>query len=97
MWPAQMKKNMTLEEALRKIDTLGKENKLLKEKLVYYKNRKTSGRKKHNAKWMAQYEDFSAFYETRLALIEIADRLGISERTAYRLKKYYEELKEVKG
>lgn len=36
---------------------------------------------------MAQYEDFSAFYETRLALIEIADRLGISERTAYRLKK----------
>jgi hypothetical protein len=29
------------------------------------------------------------------AYIEIADRLGISERTAYRLKKYYEELKEV--
>lgn len=56
-----MKKNMTLEEALRKIDTLGKENKQLKEELVYYKNRKTSGRKKHNAKWMFSTRFFQLF------------------------------------
>ena len=48
-----MEKTITLEEALKRIEELEKENAELREKLEYYRNRKLSGRQKHNAKWMA--------------------------------------------
>ena len=47
-----MEKVVTLEDALRRIAELEKENAKLREELNYYKNRKLSGRQKHNAKWM---------------------------------------------
>ena len=55
-----MEKSVTFEEALRRIEELEKENTELREELEYYRNRKLSGRQKHNAKWMAIYNDFVA-------------------------------------
>ena len=52
-----MKKSVTLEEALKRIEELEKENAELCEELEYYRNRKLSGRQKHNAKWMEKFYD----------------------------------------
>ena len=59
-----MEKSVTLEEALKRIEELEKENAELREELEYYRNRKLSGRQKHNAKWMAIYNDFVVGYES---------------------------------
>lgn len=92
-----MNKIMTLDEAMNRITELEKENARLKEKIEYYKNRKTSGRQKHNAKWMAVYNDFVVCYEDGMTMVEIAKRNNISERSIYRYKKYYDEIKEGKN
>ena len=60
-----MEKTVTLEEALKRIEELEKENAELREELEYYRNRKLSGRQKHNAKWMAIYNDFVIGYGKR--------------------------------
>lgn len=85
----------TLEEALKRIAELEKENAKLKEEVGYYKNRKASGRQKHNAKWMAIYNDFVVCYEGGMTMVEIAKRNNISERSIYRYKAYYDKLREV--
>lgn len=85
---------MTLEEALKRIAELEKENAKLKEEVEYYKKRKASGRQKHNAKWMAIYNDFVVCYEVGMTMVEIAKRNNISERSIYRYKAYYEKLRE---
>lgn len=90
-----MKKKMTFEEALDRISELEKENEKLKEEVEYYKKRKASGRQKHNAKWMAIYNDFVACYEGGMTMVEIAKRNSISERSIYRYKAYYDKLREV--
>ena len=82
-----------LEEAVRRIEELEKENAQLRVQLEYYQSRKTSGRKKHNAKWMAIYNDFIVCYETGMTMLEIAKRNGVSERTIYRYKEEYEKMK----
>ena len=87
-----MKKIKTLEDALKRIEELEKENASLREELDYYKNRKMSGRKKHNAKWMSIYNDFVSGYEDGMTLVEIAERNNVSERTIYRYKAYYDEM-----
>ena len=89
-----MEKLFTLEETLERIKQLEKENARLKEELAYYKNRKTSGRQKHNAKWMSMYYDFVSYYESGMTMIEIARKKGVSERTIYRYKTYYDQMKE---
>ena len=65
-----MKKITTLEEALKRIEKLEKENADLKEanadlkeELEYFRKRKACGRQRHNAKWMAIYNDFVALLE----------------------------------
>ena len=88
-----MEKIVTLEDALRRIAELEKENVELREELEYYKNRKMSGRQKHNAKWMAIYNDFVACYESGMTMVEIAKRNKVSERTIYRYKEYYDKMK----
>ena len=88
---------MTLEEALKRIAELEKENAKLKEEVEYYKNRKASGRQKHNAKWMAIYNDFVVCYEGGMTMVEIAKRNNISERSIYRYKAYYDKLRENEG
>ena len=92
-----MEKISTLECALRKIEELEKENTELREELAYYKNRKSSGRQKHNAKWMAIYNDFIAGYENGMTMIEIARRNNVSERTIYRYKAYYDKMRKIEG
>lgn len=89
-----MKKIVTLEDALSRIAELEKENVALREELEYYKNRKLSGRQKHNAKWMTIYNDFVACYENGMTMVEIAKRNNVSERTIYRYKAYYDKMKE---
>ena len=88
-----MEKIVTLEQALKRITELEKENAILREELEYYKNRKLSGRQKHNEKWMAIYHDFVAGYESGMTMVEIAKRNNVSERTIYRYKAYYEKMK----
>ena len=88
-----MEKVITLEKALKRIEELENENAELREELEYYKNRKLSGRQKHNAKWMAIYNDFVDCYENAMTMIEIARRNNVSERTIYRYKAYYDKMK----
>ena len=88
-----MEKTVTLEEALKRIEELEKENAELREELEYYRNRKVSGRQKHNAKWMAIYNDFVVGYESGMTMVEIAKRNNVSERTIYRYKAYYDKLR----
>ena len=88
-----MEKTVTLEDALKKIEELEKENAELREELEYYRNRKLSGRQKHNAKWMAIYNDFVVGYESGMTMVEIAKRNNVSERTIYRYKAYYDKIR----
>ena len=87
-----MANKLTLSQALERIRQLEKENAELREELEYYKERKASGRQKHNAKWMAVYNDFVVSYEKGMSLVEIAERNNISKRTVYRYKEYYDSL-----
>ena len=89
-----MKQSAALEEALKRIEELEKENTELREELEYYRNRKLSGRQKRNAKWMSIYNDFVIGYESGMTMIEIAKRNNVSERTMYRYKAYYDKMKE---
>ena len=88
-----LEKSATLKEALKRIEELEKENAALREELEYYRNRKLSGRQKHNAKWMAIYNDFVIGYESGMTMVEIAKRNNVSERTIYRYKAYYDKMK----
>ena len=90
-----MDKVINIEEALKRIEELEKENAELREELEYYRNRKLSGRQKHNAKWMAIYNDFVAGYESGMTMLEIAKRNNVSERTIYRYKVYYDKMRKV--
>ena len=90
-----MEKLVTLEAALKRIEKLEEENAKLREELEYYRNRKMSGRQKHNAKWMAIYNDFVVGYESGMTMVEIAKRNNVSERTIYRYKAYYDQMKTV--
>ena len=83
-----------LADAKKRIEELEKENAELREELEYYRNRKLSGRQKHNAKWMAIYNDFVVGYESGMTMVEIAKRNNVSERTIYRYKAYYDKLRE---
>ena len=89
-----MNKVINIEEALKRIEELEKENAKLREELEYYRNRKLSGRQKHNAKWMAIYNNFVVGYESGMTMVEIAKRNNVSERTIYRYKAYYDKMKE---
>ena len=57
----------------KKYYDVAKENAELREELEYYRNRKLSGRQKHNAKWMAIYNDFVVGYESGMTMVEIAN------------------------
>lgn len=79
-----------LEEALKRIAELEAENASLREELEYYRNRKMSGRKVHNDKWMTAYNDFVSCFESGMPIVEIARKQDVSARTIYRYKAYYD-------
>ena len=81
----------SLEDARARIEELETENKRLKVELEMYKKRNPGGRKKHDATWMASYNDFIAKYQNDMTIMEIVEHGDISRRTAYRYKAYYEE------
>lgn len=83
---------MTLEQAEIRIAELEEENARLKSEIEEYRNRKLSGRKKHNEKWLEAYNSFAVKYEQGVSIVEIAEQNNISRRTAYRYKAYYEQL-----
>lgn len=46
---------------------------------------------------MNVYNDFVACYEKGMTVLEIAERNGLSERSIYRYKAYYEQMKRGDG
>jgi len=62
----------------------------------YVDEEQACGRQRHNAKWMAIYNDFVVCHEQGMTMVEIAKRNGISERNIYRYKAYYDEMQKKK-
>ena len=84
--------DMNLEQALKRIQELEEENAALRDKLTQYENRDKSGRKKHDAKWQASYNEWVNLYEQGLSIMEIVNRTDFSRRTCYRYKSYYDSI-----
>ena len=66
-----MRKIETLEMALERIKELEAENQKLNEELEYYRNRKVSGRQKHNDKWQSVYNDFVVYMNRECQLLKL--------------------------
>lgn len=81
-----------LEEAMTHIDELEIENEELRAEIERLKARNLGGRKRHNAAWMASYQEFAIKYEAGMTIMEIVKEGQISRRTAYRYKAYYDEM-----
>ncbi len=81
-----------LEEAMTHIDELEIENEELRAEIERLKARNLGGRKRHNAAWMASYQEFAIKYEAGMTIMEIVKEGQISRRTAYRYRAYYDEV-----
>ena len=81
-----------LEEAMTHIDELEIENEELRAEIERLKARNLGGRKRHNAAWMASYQEFAIKYEAGMTIMEIVKEGQISRRTAYRYKAYFDEM-----
>ena len=81
-----------LEEAMTHIDELEIENEELRAEIERLKARNLGGRKRHNAAWMASYQEFAIKYEAGMTIMEIVKEGQISRRTAYRYRAYYDEM-----
>ena len=60
-----------LEEAMTHIDELEIENEELRAEIERLKARNLGGRKRHNAAWMASYQEFAIKYEAGMTIMEI--------------------------
>ena len=87
-----MKKIRTYEEAMARIEELEAEINDLRAENLMLSERSLAGRKKHDGKWMASYNDFAVKYESGKTIMEIVNEGVISRRTAYRYLAYYREL-----
>ncbi len=81
-----------LDDALKRIKELEKENADLKAENEKLLNRNFGGRKKHDDIWMTSYNDFIAKYEGGKSIMDIVAEGDISRRTAYRYLEYYRKL-----
>ena len=81
----------TLEGAQARIRELEEEVARLKAENEKLLARNFGGRKKHDAAWMASYNDFAAKLESGKTLKEIVAEGRVSRRTAYRYLAYYKE------
>ena len=87
--------NMNLEQALKRIEELEKEVDSLKNELKKYENKSLGGRHKHDDKWQQNFEEWSSLYEKGTPITEIMSSTGMSRRTYYRYKAYYEGLQKI--
>lgn len=85
-------KTYTLQEALARIDELESEIARLNQLLEKYEDRIPAGRKKHDAKWSACYDQFVTLYEAGDPIKVIIEKTNFSRRTVYRYKEYYDRL-----
>ena len=83
---------MNLEQALIRIEELEGEIATLKAELKKYENKSLGGRKKHDDKWQNNYDQWLRLYEGGSSTIEIMETTGMSRRTFYRYKAYYDGL-----
>ena len=81
---------MNLEQALKRIEELEEEVAALKTELQKYENKSLGGRKKHDKKWQSTFENWSKMYEKGDSVSDIINATGMSRRTFYRYKAYYE-------
>ncbi len=84
---------MNLDQALKRIEELEKEVDSLKFELKKYENKSLGGRHKHDEKWQAAYDKWVLLHEDGHNLNEVMEKTGISRRTYYRYKAYYDALK----
>ena len=87
-----MKKIRTYEEAMARIEKLEAEIEDLKMENRMLREISPAGRRKHDGKWMASYNDFAVKYESGKTIMEIVNEGVISRGTAYRYLAYYREL-----
>lgn len=83
---------MNLEQALNRIEELEEEVASLKAELKKYENKSLGGRKKHDDKWQSNYDQWVKLYEDGETVAAIMDATGMSRRTFYRYRAYYEGL-----
>ena len=79
----------TLEDAKKRIKELEEEVAALKAENEELRSRSIAGRRKHDEKWTASFNDFVVKYESGKTIMEIVDEGDISRRTAYRYLEYY--------
>ena len=79
----------TLEDAQKRIKELEEEIAALKVENAELRSRSLAGRRKHDEKWMASYNDFVVKYKNGMTIMEIVGEGDISRRTAYRYLEYY--------
>lgn len=80
---------MNLEQALAEIDRL---NKIIEEQnveLEELRKRKVAGRRKNDEHWQASYNKWLELYKQGGSVLDISCKAGISRRTFYRYKSYY--------
>ncbi len=88
---------MNLEQALKRIEELEAEVESLKVELKKYENKSLGGRHKHDEKWQQNFEEWSALYEKGSSITEIMSSTGMSRRTYYRYKAYYDGILKIVG
>ena len=79
----------TLEDAKKRIKELEEEVAALKAENEELRSRSLAGRRKHDEKWTASFNDFVVKYESGKTIMEIVSEGAISRRTAYRYLEYY--------
>ena len=79
----------TLEDAKKRIKELEEEVAALKAENEELRSRSIAGRRKHDEKWTASFNDFLVKYESGKTIMEIVSEGDISRRTAYRYLEYY--------
>lgn len=82
----------TLDDALRRISELESICEEQRSRIEELENRKIAGRKIHDSGWQANYDIFVPLYESGESIPTIVEKTGISRRTVYRYKAYYDNL-----
>ena len=90
------KQIQTLEEALMRISELESICRAQQIRIEELENRKIAGRKIHDTGWQANYDLFVPLYERGESIPTIVEQTGISRRTIYRYKSYYDNQKSKK-